>query len=92
MPAWLRIHHLDDLKQFLAAVVVVVLGVLFLGDALTWTGGPELLTVGLAWGALIAALSFVLWQSAHENRRRAVDQAAAEGTAPVQPDAESSLL
>jgi uncharacterized membrane protein YqhA len=90
MPAWLRIHHLDDLKQLLAAVVVVVLGVLFLGYALTWTGGPELLTVGLACGAVIAALSFFLWQSAHENRRRAVDQAAAEGTAPVQPDAESS--
>lgn len=92
MPAWLRIHHLDHLKQLLAAVVVVVLGVLFLGYALTWTGGPELLTVGLACAAVIAALSFFLWQSAHENRRRAVDQAAAEGTAPGHPDPESLSL
>jgi len=75
MPAWLRIHHLDDLKQLLAAVVVVVLGVLFLGHALTWTGGTELLTVGLACGAVIGALSFFLWQSSHENRRHAREQA-----------------
>ncbi|MCX6363549.1 MAG: YqhA family protein [Actinobacteria bacterium] len=77
MPAWLQIHHLDDLKQLLAAVVVVVLGVLFLGFALTWTGGPELLTVGLACGAVIAALSFFLWQSAHEKGHRALNAAAA---------------
>lgn len=77
MPAWLQIHHLDDLKQLLAAVVVVVLGVVFLGHALIWTGGTELLTVGLACGAVIAALSFFLWQSARENRHRARDQAGA---------------
>jgi len=92
MPPWLQIHHLDDLKQLLAAVVVVVLGVLFLGFALTWTGGPELLTVGLACGAVIAALSFFLWQSAHEHGRGAVDQEAAADLTSAPPDPESSPL
>jgi len=92
MPAWLQIHDLDDLKQLLAAVVVVVLGVLFLGYALIWDGSTELLTVGLACGAVIAALSFFLWQSAHEKGHRAQDQAAAAADAPVPPDPESSPL
>jgi len=92
MPAWLQIHHLDDLKQLLAAVVVVVLGVLFLGYALTWDGSTELLTVGLACGAVIAALSFFLWQSAHEKGHRAQDQEAPAADAPVRTDPESSPL
>jgi uncharacterized membrane protein YqhA len=90
MPAWLQIHHLDDLKQLLAAVVVVVLGVLFLGYALTWNGSSELLTVGLACAAVIAALSFFLWQSAHEHRNRAPEQVAAADSATGRPDTESS--
>jgi len=90
MPAWLQIHHLDDLKQLLAAVVVVVLGVLFLGYALIWDGSTELLTVGLACGAVIAALSFFLWQSAHEKGHRANDQAAAAADSPVRTDPEGS--
>ena len=89
MPAWLQIHHLDDLKQLLAAVVVVVLGVIFLGHALTWAGGTELLTVGLACAAVIAALSFFLWQSAHESRRRARNTASAAGEAPARSGPES---
>jgi len=88
MPAWLQIHHLDDLKQLLAAVVVVVLGVVFLGHALTWTGSGDLLTVGLACGAVIAALSFFLWQSAHEKGHHAKDQAAAVDEAVAQADSE----
>ena len=87
MPAWLQIHHLDDLKQLLAAVVVVVLGVLFLGYALTWNGSSELLTVGLACAAVIAGLSFFLWQSAHEHRNRAPEQVAAADSAAVRPAA-----
>jgi len=92
MPAWLQIHHLDDLKQLLAAVVAVVLGVLFLGYALIWDGSTELLTVGLACAAVIAALSFFLWQSAHEKGHRAQDQAAPAADAPVRADPESPSL
>ena len=92
MPAWLRIRHIDDLKQLLAAVVVVVLGVLFLGFALTWTGGPELLTVGLACGAVILALSFFLWQSAHEKGHRAQSQESVADVPAAQPDVEGPSL
>ena len=60
MPACPRIHHLEDLKQLLAAVVVVVLGAQFLGYVLTWDGSPRLLAVGLAFRAVIAAPSFYL--------------------------------
>jgi len=70
--------------------VVVVLGVLFLGYALTWNGSSELLTVGLACAAVIAALSFFLWQSAHEHRNRAPEQVAAADSATGRPDTESS--
>jgi uncharacterized membrane protein YqhA len=92
MPAWLQIHHLDDLKQLLAAVVAVVLGVLFLGYALIWDGSTELLTVGLACAAVIAALSFFLWQSAHEKGHGARDQEVAAGAARVRADPESPSL
>lgn len=33
VPLWLEIHNLDDLKAKLVKVVVVILGVLFLGQA-----------------------------------------------------------
>lgn len=33
MPAWLNVHHIDDLKANLVSVVIAVLGVLFLREA-----------------------------------------------------------
>src|SRR5262245_51181237 len=38
MPGWLRISTLDDLKERLLGVVVVLLAVTFLGSAVTWDG------------------------------------------------------
>jgi uncharacterized membrane protein YqhA len=55
---WLRagVESLDDLKAKLIGVVVLALGVLFLGDALGWSAGPDLLYFGLAIAAVILAL------------------------------------
>jgi len=84
MPSWLRIHDLDDLKELLAGIVVVVTAVVFLGYALTWNGRVNLLVPGLSSAAVIAALSFFLWQAARE---RSFERPAARGQPPAE-DAE----
>lgn len=62
VPAWLEIRTLDDLKNKLTSVVVVVMGVLFLGQVVTWDGERDLLGYGVAVGAVIIALTFFLRQ------------------------------
>lgn len=60
VPEWLEIHDLDDLKNKLASVIVVLLGVLFLGQIVSWTGGTEILPYGLSIALVIAALTYFL--------------------------------
>jgi uncharacterized membrane protein YqhA len=60
LPDWLTIHNLDDLKDKLIGVVIVVLGVLFLGQMITWDGQRDLLGPGAAVALVIAALSYFL--------------------------------
>ena len=60
LPAWLEIRTLDDLKQKLIGVVVVVLGVLFLGQVVTWDGERDLLGYGAAIALVIAAPTYFL--------------------------------
>jgi uncharacterized membrane protein YqhA len=40
MPYWLHISSLDDLKERLLGTVMVMLGVSFLGDVVTWVVHP----------------------------------------------------
>ena len=58
VPTWLEIHTLDDLKVKLLGVVVTVLGVLFLGQIVTWDGQRELLGYGISIAAVIGAITF----------------------------------
>lgn len=60
VPDWLEIHTLDDLKDRLIGVVIVVLGVLFLGQVITWDGQRDLLAPGVAIALVIGALAFFL--------------------------------
>ncbi len=60
LPKWLEIHDLDDLKDKLIGVVIVVLGVLFLGHAITWDGQRDLLNPGAGVALVIAALAYFL--------------------------------
>jgi Predicted membrane protein len=60
IPDWLVIHNLDDLKNNLISVVIVVLGVLFLGQVISWDGQSNLLSPGLAISVVIFALSYFL--------------------------------
>ncbi|QBF31231.1 YqhA family protein [Thalassococcus sp. S3] len=60
VPAWLTIKTLDDLKNKLIAVVIVVLGVLFLGQVVSWDGERDLLSLGAGIALVIAALTYFL--------------------------------
>ena len=62
LPAWLQIHTLDDLKDKLVGVVIVVLAVLFLGQIVAWDGSRDLLGFGVAIAAMVAALTWFLSQ------------------------------
>jgi len=62
LPAWLEIHTLDDLKDKLIGVVIVVMGVLFLGQAISWDGQRDLLGFGAAIALVVAALTYFLGQ------------------------------
>jgi uncharacterized membrane protein YqhA len=62
LPAWLEIHTLDDLKNKLISVVIVVMGVLFLGNVVSWKGDPSILYLGAAVALMITALTYFLGQ------------------------------
>jgi uncharacterized membrane protein YqhA len=69
LPHWLEIHDLDDLKVKLAGVVILVMGVLFLGQVVTWDGKRELLHYGASIALVIAALTYFL--SLHAKKKPA---------------------
>ena len=56
MPNWLIIRDLDDLKDKLLGVVIVLLGVTFLGKVVTWDGSKSIVYFGAAIAAVILAL------------------------------------
>lgn len=58
MPHWLEIHDLDDLKEKLIGVIVVVMGVFFLGQLIHGADARDLLFKGLAIAAVIFALAY----------------------------------
>jgi uncharacterized membrane protein YqhA len=60
VPEWLRIYDIDDLKAKLMGVVIAVLGVDFLGKALAWDYGKDILPLGLSVAAVAVALTCFL--------------------------------
>ena len=74
VPKWLSIKTLDDLKNKLIAVVIVVLGVLFLGQVVSWDGDRDLLGYGAAIALVIAALTYFLSQKISEKAKQQNDQ------------------
>ncbi len=60
LPTWLRIQTLDDLKSKLVGVVVTVLAVFYLGKAVTWRAGPDVLYLGGGVAVVIVALTWFL--------------------------------
>ena len=60
LPGWLRIRSLDDLKSLLTGVIIVALLVTFLGTAVSWTTGADILALGLAIAAVVLAANLSL--------------------------------
>jgi len=60
VPEWLEIHNLDDLKNRLTSVVVVLLSVLFLGRVVQWDGTGNILPFGLSIALVIASLTYFM--------------------------------
>ncbi len=58
LPSWLEIHDLDDLKEKLIGVIVVVMGVFFLGRLIHGAEPLDLLCMGIGVGAVIMALAY----------------------------------
>jgi uncharacterized membrane protein YqhA len=56
LPEWLLIDDLDDLKDKLIGVVIVLLGVTFLGKVVIWDGSRDILYFGGAVALVILAL------------------------------------
>ncbi|MDB5505848.1 MAG: hypothetical protein JWR75_486 [Devosia sp.] len=60
LPRWLKISTLDDLKSKLVGVAITVLAVYFLGRAVTWVSGPDIVYLGVAVAIVIGALTYFL--------------------------------
>ena len=59
LPAWIHLHTLTDLKVELINVIIVLLGVSFLGAVVQWDGSPNILALGLGIGAILAAYALL---------------------------------
>src|SRR5687767_7780890 len=66
LPRWLKVNNLTDLKRDLIGVVVVLLGVSFLGEVVNWEGENDVLPLGAGIALVIAALGFILWLTPHK--------------------------
>jgi uncharacterized membrane protein YqhA len=58
LPAWLEVHSLEDLKEKLISVVVVVLAIFFLGRVVESQQPIELLYMGIGIAAIIGSLGY----------------------------------
>jgi uncharacterized membrane protein YqhA len=60
VPEWLQIHSIDDLKEKLTSVVIVLLSVLFLGQVVKWDGNANILPFGVSIALVIGTLTYFL--------------------------------
>jgi uncharacterized membrane protein YqhA len=65
LPRWLKIETLDDLKSKLVGVTITVLAVYFLGRAVVWETGIDILYLGGAVAVVIVALTYFLSKIDH---------------------------
>ncbi len=84
VPEWLRIYDIDDLKAKLIGVVITVLGVYFLGEALAWDYGKDILPLGLSVAAVALALTYFLNIHFRRESERSLGHAT-EGRRPARP-------
>ena len=57
-PAWMQVDNLDDLKDKLVRVIILVLAVSFLTEVIEGEPGQEIAYLGIGIAAVIAALTY----------------------------------
>jgi uncharacterized membrane protein YqhA len=65
VPRWLKATDVDDLKHRVGGLVVIMLGVLFLEQVIHGSGERDLLPLGIAIAAVMAALSYFIRARPH---------------------------
>lgn len=60
LPQWLDTPSLDALKERLLVVIVVLLPVIFLGSAATWSGGYDIAALGIGTALVMIATGYIL--------------------------------
>lgn len=82
---WVAIGDLDDLKEMLVRVIVLLVGVTFLGSFVEYADDVEVLELSIASAIIVAAFSLVIlvakapnWARLHDERQ----SAGGEGAAP----------
>jgi len=60
LPSWLKVRNLDELKHRVIGVICVVLGVNFLSNVAEWSGGTDILYLGVAIAIVLIALVMLL--------------------------------
>ncbi|MBX3029869.1 MAG: YqhA family protein [Chloroflexi bacterium] len=74
LPTWLRIRSLDDLKSLLTGVIIVALLVTFLGAAVSWKGGADILALGLAIAGVVIAANISMRNFGHHGPSNLTDE------------------
>jgi uncharacterized membrane protein YqhA len=92
-PAWLSTHTLDDLKQRLLGVIVVLLSVTFLSDVVEWDGNTSVLALGAAIGVVLLPLVLLTRDHAHAGgaAQAAVSSSGPDPSSPAPTDQEVAL-
>lgn len=74
---WLAFRGMDDLKSRLVGVIIVLLGVEFLGAVVEWNGRKDILQLGIAVGVVAVALAgFIAVTVLLERRAHSAQRAA----------------
>ncbi|MEM6723030.1 MAG: YqhA family protein [Bacteroidota bacterium] len=60
LPDWIRTKDIDTLKAMLIKIVIIVMGISFLGSVVAWDGEKDLLNFGISIAAVTVALSYFL--------------------------------
>jgi uncharacterized membrane protein YqhA len=76
---WLAIGDLDDLKEMLVRVIVLLIGVTFLGAFVEQADDVEVLELSIASAIIVAAFSLVILVAKQPDRFRSHDERAGSG-------------